>query len=206
MYILTRAEPLENCKDNICRIQVDAEEERQYIEAGYRKYERSYQLKSQHKEYIVFCPEFRKRGKVAGSVVLIPEFLVPGRPYPVYIYAYAIGLYTNMPEKGQRWAAAETRKQFGLQSFAHTTLGRALKSFVRRPEVETAAVVEDPGAAAPDSCEDTVFPQVSQTEASRKQAALLLSGVPLCEGKHQIVISVLGLARELFVKYHRFLL
>jgi hypothetical protein len=42
------------------------------------------------------------------------------------VYLYALALYGSAPEKGQRWAAEETRKKFGLATFAHTTLGRAL--------------------------------------------------------------------------------
>ena len=203
MYILTRVEPLENCKYNICMAH-DTEVEKQYLDAGYQVYERRYKLKSQHKDYTIVCPEFRKVG--APPVVLIPEFLVPGRPYPVYIYVYAICLYTDMPEKGQRWAAEATRKRFGLTSFAHTTLGRALKSFVRCTGVEATAAVEDTGAVAPDSCKNVVFPKVRQTEASRKQAALILGGMPLWEGKGQFADASLSLARELFVEYGRFLL
>jgi len=203
MYILTRAEPLENCKDNIYLVH-DTEVETQYLDAGYQIYERRYKLKSQNKDYIVVCPEFRKGGE--PPVVLIPEFLVPNRLYPVYIYMYAIGLYTNMPEKGQRWAAAETRKRFGLSSFAHTTLGRALKSFVRCTGGEATTAVEDTGAVASNGFKDAVFPKVGRTEASRKHAALFLGGMPLWEGKRQFADASLGLAREFFVEYQRFLL
>jgi len=210
MYILTRAEPLENCKGNIYRVH-DAEVERQYLDAGYQVYERSYKLKSQNKDYIVACPEFRKRKGGAPPVVLIPDFLVPGRQFPVYIYMYAIGLYTDMPEKGQRWAAEETRKRFGLASFAHTTLGRALKSFVRCTGGEAAAVEEEAAAAeeeaaAPDGRKGAVFPKARQTEASRRQAASFLGGMPLWEGKRQFADASLGLARDFFVEYQRFLL
>ena len=89
MYILTHAGPLEACCDKIYRVQAAILEE-MYLNRGYQRYERSYQLKCQHKEYTILCPEFRKDGEGSVPVVLIPEFLIPGRPYPVYVYLYAI--------------------------------------------------------------------------------------------------------------------
>ena len=89
MYILTRASLLENCKDNIYWVE-DTDLEKQYLEAGYYRYERSYKIKEQHREYTVICPEFRNDTKGVDSIVILPEFLVPGRPYPVYVYMYAI--------------------------------------------------------------------------------------------------------------------
>jgi hypothetical protein len=225
MYILTRAEPLENSKDKICRVHVDAGVEKQYLKAGYQIHERRYKLKSGHKEYAVICPEFRKKG--AEPAVAVPDFLVPGRPYPVYIYAYAIDLYASMPEKGQRWVAEETRKRFDLASFAHTTLGRALKSFVRCTRKETAAMPEETsampegaaampeGAAAepegtaagpPDACKEAAFPRARSTDALRRQAALVLADMPLLEERQQHADAILRLARELFKEYRRFLL
>ena len=57
MYILTHAKPLENCDDKIYTLQISDLEE-QYYAAGYRRCERTYKIKYQHKEYCVTCPEF----------------------------------------------------------------------------------------------------------------------------------------------------
>jgi hypothetical protein len=130
MFILTRGGQLENSKNNIYRVE-DAALEKHYRDAGYQRHERRYKIKESYKEYIVICLEYRNEAMRAEPVVILPEFLVPGRPYPVYVYLYAIDLYSGAPEKGQRWAAAETRERFGLTTFAHTTLGRALRAFVR---------------------------------------------------------------------------
>ena len=138
MLILAQCLQLENSKDNICLVQVP-ELEKQYLDAGYQRCERSYKIKYQRKEYTVICLEFRDDKNSAEPIVIIPEFLIPGRSYPVFVYLYAIALYSGSPEKGQRWAAEETRKYFGLDTFAHTTLGRALKVFVRNIEEATKA-------------------------------------------------------------------
>jgi hypothetical protein len=107
MYILTRSGPLENNQNNMFRVK-DPVLEEQYRKAGYQRYERSYKVKEAHKEYSVLCPEFRNEALGVEPVVILPEFLVPGRPYPVYVYLYGVDLYSNAPEKGQRWAAEET--------------------------------------------------------------------------------------------------
>jgi len=203
MYILTRAEPIENYNSNICQVH-SAAIEKQWLDAGYQIYERRYLLRIHHKEYTVSCPEFRKKG--AEPIVVIPEFLVPGRRYPVYVYMYAISLYIRMPGKGQRWASEETRKRFGLASFAHTTLGRALKSFVRCTGCEPASISGAAGAVAADARKKGIFPGVRSTEPLRKKAALSLGGMPLGGEKQQAVIASLKLAREFFTEYRRFLL
>jgi len=203
MYILTRADPIENCNNNIYQV-YSAAIEKQYLDAGYQIYERRYLLRIHHKEYIVSCPEYRKKG--TEPIVLVPEFLVPGRRYPVYVYMYAINLYTRMPEKGQRWASAETCKRFGLASFAHTTLGRALKSFVCCMGYEPASISGAVGAVAADVRKKAIFPGVCSTESLRKKAALSLGGMPLGGDKQQVVIASLKLAREFFTEYRRFLL
>ena len=79
---------------------------------------------------------------------------MPGRPYPIYVYIYGIILYSTNLEMGQREAAEKTRKQFGLETFSHTTLGRAMirlesriKTFEDTPESEElSSNVSNPGA------------------------------------------------------------
>ena len=74
--------------------------------------------------YEIIC---HKR-QVGGIEYLVaPKFLIPGRPYPIYVYLYGIILYSLNPKMGQREAAEKTRKRFGLDTFSHTTLGRAMK-------------------------------------------------------------------------------
>lgn len=60
--------------------------------------------------------------------VYLPAYKLPHRPYPLGVYLYAIWLYGSNPSLGQRKVAGETRKLFGLETFSHTTLGRAMSA------------------------------------------------------------------------------
>ena len=66
-----------------------------------------------------------------SAMAVVPDFLLPGRKYPIHIYLYAISLYCSNPGMGQREAAAATRREFGLATFSHTTLGRAFRALER---------------------------------------------------------------------------
>jgi len=61
--------------------------------------------------------------------MVIPWFLIPGRPYPVQVYLFACELYSSVPEIGQRGAAKATRAKFKLDTFSHSTVSRSFKSF-----------------------------------------------------------------------------
>jgi hypothetical protein len=78
----------------------------------------------------------------------------------VYIYLYAIDIYSSNPDIGQRKAAEATRKQFGLIHFAHTTLGRALKAFAHNLEE-----IEDASENSPD---ETMAGSGKESEAHNK--------------------------------------
>jgi len=206
MFILTQGAWLNTSNDNIYRIQ-DEELEKQYLDAGYQRCERSYKVKEQHKEFTVICPEFRNDTKDVPTIVIIPDFLVPGRPYPVYVYLYAIDLYSRAPEKGQRQAAEETRKFFGLATFAHTTLGRALKAFIRI--INECAMTPDESSgetAAGGETKLSGFPTVRATERLRKQAAEFLHGVLVRTGLQQVITACCGLTRRWFIEYGHLLL
>jgi hypothetical protein len=226
MNILAQALPIENSENNIYRVQAlepqVAELKKYYLDAGYQERERSYKIKYQHKEYTVICLEFRDDKKGGEPIMIIPEFLVPGRPYPIYVYLYAIDLYSGAPAAGQRWAAEETRKYFGLVSFAHTTLGRALKTFVRNIE-ETEKASENTCAKAAgddenksesqkantEQCDEAKrpgFPKVQSTEALRKRAAQFLRGMLAGVVKQQAIATCFELVRKWFKEHQRFLL
>jgi len=80
MYILTRAEPLENCKENIYRIH-DAELEAKYPVGNYQRHERGYLIKDSHKVYTVICPAYIK--SVGRDTVVICSM----RLYPLQQYS-----------------------------------------------------------------------------------------------------------------------
>jgi ParB family chromosome partitioning protein len=60
-------------------------------------------------------------------MLILPEYLLPGRPCPLEVYLFAINEYCGGRGVSQRHAAETARERFGLATFAHTTLGRALK-------------------------------------------------------------------------------
>ena len=73
---------------------------------------------------ILICPMLKsKDGK---KVVVWPSEKLPGRPYPVYVYLYAVAIYLT-EDISMRKAAEKTRKKFKLVTFCHSTLSRTLK-------------------------------------------------------------------------------
>jgi hypothetical protein len=217
--ILTLTGGFEKSEDKIYRVEandLDAE----YQRVGYQRCERSYKVKYQHSDYTVVCYEYRNDDEDSESVIIIPEFLLLRRPYMLEIYLYAIDLYSSSPEKGQRWAAEETRKKFKLPTFAHTTLGRALKTFVRNiKEAENAAgdqsveiaeqtVMEVPKTIGCGSCniKQASFRTVESTKELRTAAARVLGGRLIGESLENIRKYSYELARTWFFNHQRLLL
>ena len=216
MYVIVpQSTALENSKEKIYFVRSPADE-KACIDAGYRRHERIYKVTYQHSDYAVHCPEYRDDEKGVEPVVFIPGFLVPGRRYPLEVYLYAIDIYSSNPEKGQRGAAEETRKRFGLATFAHTTLGRALKAFANK--VDPAGSVGGQGTsggaggvrqslgegATPKK--NAGFPTVQATWQMRGRAARFLRrAVPQPEGR-AIAAAYREMAREWFREHRRFLL
>jgi hypothetical protein len=207
MFILTRSDPLENNNNTIISIKAP-EIESELLAAGYQRYERSYKLKYRHREYVVVCPEYRDITDEREVMVIVPEFLAPGRPYPIYVYLYALDLYSANPELGQRTAAEMTRQYFGLTTFSHTTLGRALKRFVQAAnEVEAIFDAAQPASLANSSISVGVaFPSVKSTAALRAQASQPLCGRASQSDRQQSNAFCHDLVRERFKEYRRFLL
>ena len=122
-------------------------------------------------EYEIVCPEIGwQEEDESKKYLLIPEFMIPGRPYPIYVYLYGITLYTSNLKMGQREAAEKTRKQFGLETFSHTTLGRAMKKLeglISREGAE--AKTEEAGALAARSENGGKFPTVEQIKERKEK-------------------------------------
>lgn len=144
------------------------------------------------------------------------------------MYLYAIDIYSANLEKGQRWAAEAARKYFGLESFAHTTLGRALKALVNslgsavkeaeEPNAEPTVNGEKIGCTNQEktvqACErqngsqleNINFFSVRSTEALRKQAGQFLGGSLIRAFLPQCIEIGQALAWEWFKKYGRLLM
>lgn len=72
----------------------------------------------------LICPILKL--KDGEKVVVWPSEKLPGRPYPIYVYLYAVATYLT-EDISMRKAAEKTRKKFKLVTFSHSTLSRALK-------------------------------------------------------------------------------
>ena len=221
LFILTQTEPLNNNKTK--EIYVNAtKKEKELSEAGYRRYDRVYQITQENNDYIIICPEFRRSGKEdVERIVIIPEYLLPGRHYPVYIYLYAIDLYSRNSKMGQREAAAKTRNFFGLETFAHTTLGRALKDFVLKnddvlktkdeagtcQQEKTASESEKACGAEKTVVKSPNIPSIDATAENRRRALLLLEQKNIStEDRKQAIENSLFLVVDYFLRYCRILL
>ena len=210
MYILSQAEQFEKSENKIYYVDAGILEE-QYLDAGYQRHERCYKIIYQYSEYTIICPEFRNPSIGAEPVVIIPDFLVPKRPYPIEAYLYAIGLYGSTPEMGQRKAAEATRIRFGLPTFAHTTLGRALKSLAGRLDK---AGIKVPGAAAGQPAtagtagkgRQSEFPKAQATMVLRKLAALFLRGAAAQPDLRSAAAACRETARKWYKEHQCFLL
>jgi len=119
---------------------------------------------------------------------------------------YAIDLYSSSPEKGQRQVAEATRKQFGLTTFAHTTVGRAVRAFIRIIVGGTAGPEETDAGTNNGNNKERSFPSTQWTRTLRKQAEEFLRDMLGQTGRQPMVAACCGLVREWYMKYRRFLL
>jgi len=132
----------------------------------------TFKLECKRIDIEVVIPEIHDPANIAiDGYLIVPEFLIPRRPYPIYVYLYAIVTYCLNPLMGQREAAKRTRGRFGLKTFSHTTLGRAMKKleklinkYEEEPEEKQVLVSESEAA-------DEKFPSVGQTKGRRKTVA-----------------------------------
>ena len=63
------------------------------------------------------------------KISLIPWFLIPGRPYPIFTYIYAILHYYNTGKKSLKQSALATGILFGIEKFNKSTVSRSIKAF-----------------------------------------------------------------------------
>jgi len=128
---------------------------------------RRYKLDCGQVEYEINCLEIYDREN-GCRYLIIPEFMIPRRPFPIYVYIYAIMLYSSDPAMGQRKAAKRTREVFGLQTFSHTTLGRAMKkleAFIKPLTEENNNTSENPTTEAKKT---KSFPSVDQIKKRKE--------------------------------------
>ena len=127
IHIITDKKRIETTSSKVFHVSTPTQEKTLLDEKAALR-ERTYSLQCGWSVYSIVCPEIQKvENQNIIKYLTIPEFLIPRRPYPVYVYIYAIVQYSSNPAMGQRNAAEATRKRFGLKTFSHTTLGRAMK-------------------------------------------------------------------------------
>jgi len=174
IHILTHPGRIENKGTHEYKILTD-QQEQAYLDEGLAVREHDYKLQCGEASIEVRCPEIAEMGSTDGAKYLIlPEFLLPGRPYPIYVYVYAIETYCTNPGMSQREAATRTRERFGLETFSHTTLGRAMKKLERQiEEYESAPPIEGTrNEAASEASRE--FPSVGQTKDRKAAVASYL--------------------------------
>jgi hypothetical protein len=73
----------------------------------------------------IMCPAYRLSDE--SEIIVIPWYLIPGRPYPIQVYLFACSYYCANPAIGQRGAAETTRIKFNLKTFSHSTISRSFR-------------------------------------------------------------------------------
>ena len=116
----------------------------------------SRQIEYRKKEYEIQIPEIWLPGENNPHMVIFAEYLLSRRRYPLQVYLFALNEYCNDRGASQRDIAKKTRERYGLGTFAHTTLGRALKRLhiiINTIEQTVQNSNEEDGGA--DGCEKT---------------------------------------------------
>lgn len=86
----------------------------------------SQQVEHMHrKARVIYLQVEEPDGEMKVSV--IPWFMLPGRPFTVMAYAYAIWHYHETGEKSQRESAAAAGKVFGVSKMNKSTVSRNMK-------------------------------------------------------------------------------
>jgi hypothetical protein len=91
---------------------------------------KTYRFELNNKRYSLDCPLKLVNGEVLG--VYLPAEKSPYRPYPCYVYLYAVFLYLNADS--MRSAAKKTGKRFGIPKFSHSTISRVLRKILSHLE------------------------------------------------------------------------
>ena len=136
-YIITSDIQIKNTPDQLIYV-LKPEQIINYQNTGYKYRERFYKITLSCIPCEIVCAEIWKKGDLEHSVVM-PAFLTLRRPHPLYVYVYAINLYSGSPKMSLRAAATATKEKFKIKSFSHTTLARAMKKLSGTLEENKAA-------------------------------------------------------------------
>jgi len=85
------------------------------------------------------------------EISLIPWFIVPGRPYPIFTYVYAIWHYVSSEHKSMELTATVTGEIFGISSFDKSTVSRCIKTMeqlVNSLQIDEPLSIDEPDTNA----------------------------------------------------------
>jgi hypothetical protein len=100
-------------------------------------------------------------------VSLTPWFLIEGRPYPVFLYIYAIWHYHANGKKSLKQSAVAAGKLFGVESFNKSTVSRSIKAmahFIDATNIDRPLADNNSGFP----CHDEIIEQVPKMLNDRK--------------------------------------
>lgn len=103
------------------------------------KKKRTYHMVLHHREIQVECPILIDGNRTAG--VILPAFKLPYRPYPCYVYLFAIALY--LVGVSMRKAAGKVQKKFGIPGFSHSTISRTWSILLTKADLLSAVSEPD---------------------------------------------------------------
>lgn len=111
---------------------VFSEEREQALIGGWKKLGLKVTHQYQQLEYMgrrVTIAYLKVRNPKTGvSISMIPWFMLPGRPYPVFTYIYSVWHYHKTGEKSLKESAAATGKLFGITGLNKSTVSRTIKA------------------------------------------------------------------------------
>jgi len=225
IHILTSTERIKNKGIRTFKV-LSPKLEQLYISEGITVREHKFKVQTGRIDIEVVCPGIDDEENSDEAYIIVPEFLIPRRPFPIYIYLYAIATYCLNPKMGQREASKRTRERFGLKTFSHTTLGRALRK-LESLLMQHEGITNDIGEAIEKSGEKAGnFPIVDQMKnrkekiaaylkkASADDASLKQEASQQCKRPNYSVLPYVGafidachnIVNYTFLKYHCLLL
>ena len=174
IHILTDFRRIENTGSKIHKV-LSSKLKQACLDEGLRVRERACKQDCGQIDIRVDCVEIRtQENESEDGYLIVPEFFILGRPYPIYVYLYAILTYCLNPWMGQREATKRTRERFGLKTFSHTTLGRAMKKLEKLIKGHENESLSETETGKTSEVGDRKFPTVDQTKTRRDKVASYL--------------------------------
>lgn len=88
---------------------------------------RSQMMDCMHSKINIVFPQISKP-KTDINIVLIPWFMLPDRPYPIFLYIFSILHYLNTGKKSLRQSAEAAGEVFGVNKLNGSTVYRNIKA------------------------------------------------------------------------------